>query len=639
MNITIAIGLAFVGSILWFVIPRFGRSEHWNRLSVILGILSIILAAVVFLFPSVIPLPSKCVQGMCILKEGTVPNTFLIEGDGIDKQNVGANLVVYAESIPDVEIPIALLRVVSKNPNTLVGQAILIHPSYRIDTRLRVDRNVALLSTSELIPASESSLGYLLNEGRVRLKPGVNITEDMLLEAFEPQLIGASIADYLPFKPPVKMSVKKLGTGKVIADVELVSGSWPIAGTIVSFATSPADMYPVVYKMLDQSHKWVGDCPSKLSSSEWTEFSEWLTQLEFRVLPVPEKEDLEAYRDYFVNALENPPADGFSCGVVSGDLLIKSRALLVDFEITEQRALDDAQAKELAERIGTDLDIMKVSFLVQVNVQKGFETDRLKDISPEKRMFFEYLFIWMTLFGQEKRSTSMLFAQAALLRMDPNSSKNKDFAVTFEKLHQRLLLLSRALTKGDISAGRYDSEVAGLFLDLVNQIGITEQDAKDVGGQSLADLISGMRKSANPGTMPTTGPGNNSASITAEEQAHIDWLDKVARTMQESEERFTDLLSKVADNPSLMNDSVWLKDMIVVFQTWKSAYQEAKSRSVPPSLQEVHAKLLSGLKEYDAAGELFLTGDREVIDTLKRGKELIRESTNLYQQWKTKHGK
>ena len=148
------------------------------------------------------------------------------------------------------------MHVVAKNPTTLVAQATLIHPNYEINPRLRIDNNTNQLSTSDLVPASDS-LGYLLQKGEVRLKPDTEVilAKEMLLEAYEPRLIGVTIADYAPFKAPIKMRITQIGTKGVTADVELVNPDmkWPSVGTIVSYATSPTDMYPIIYNMLENS--------------------------------------------------------------------------------------------------------------------------------------------------------------------------------------------------------------------------------------------------------------------------------------------------------------------------------------------------------------------------------------------------
>lgn len=50
------------------------------------------------------------------------------------------------------------------------------------------------------------------------------------------EYVGEAVVDALPMEPPVQMQITGLGVDGQIARVELLTGSWPVTGTIVSLA-------------------------------------------------------------------------------------------------------------------------------------------------------------------------------------------------------------------------------------------------------------------------------------------------------------------------------------------------------------------------------------------------------------------
>lgn len=163
---------------------------------------------------------------------------YLIEGSAFEYYEVGDDLVVYGEYIPGVEQPIALLRVVAKNPNSLAAQAVLVHADlgFEIRTRMRVDSYIDQLSRSRLIPSEAYAIGYLWQSERIRLRPNNDLKEGDILEALEPQILGEEIIDYLPFEPRIQMRVTSIGFERQVAGVQLVTGTWPVLGTIIAMA-------------------------------------------------------------------------------------------------------------------------------------------------------------------------------------------------------------------------------------------------------------------------------------------------------------------------------------------------------------------------------------------------------------------
>ena len=158
---------------------------------------------------------------------------YLVKGTGTDRIDLGNNLVVYAEIVPGTEVAIALVRVVNRNPDSLTIQPVLIHPESKIRSTLRVDADISNLSTSELIPDADYAVGYMLDDGKIFLRPSVDITVGANVQALQLELIDDLVVDALPFNPPVIMRVTAIGSTGNVARVEIVEGEWPPKGTLV----------------------------------------------------------------------------------------------------------------------------------------------------------------------------------------------------------------------------------------------------------------------------------------------------------------------------------------------------------------------------------------------------------------------
>ena len=170
-----------------------------------------------------------------ILTEDDRRSTWFISGPMVANFEMGDFLIVYAEIVPGTEIAIAQLRVIAENPTSLLAQTVLVNPRERVRSGLRVDGNLEMLSSSELVPAEEFAVGYLLEAGRIRLRSNSNVVPGTVIQAYEAQMIGGTVSDYLPFDPPLLMRVTQIGVSGVIASVVLEEGTkWPLAGTLVS---------------------------------------------------------------------------------------------------------------------------------------------------------------------------------------------------------------------------------------------------------------------------------------------------------------------------------------------------------------------------------------------------------------------
>lgn len=172
-----------------------------------------------------------------ILDTGSTNNTYLIEGNSHTQFKLGDDLVVYAEPNPGTEVAIALLEVIRINPTSLTAQVILIDPETEIRTRMRVDDQLTFLSTSQLVPVFDYADGYLLRPSRIRLRPNHELAVGAQLQALEFERIRGEIVDAL--RTDTMMQITNIGVDGQVAVVKLITGTWPMTGTIVSLAEKP----------------------------------------------------------------------------------------------------------------------------------------------------------------------------------------------------------------------------------------------------------------------------------------------------------------------------------------------------------------------------------------------------------------
>lgn len=222
----IAIFLAILGIIAYI--------KNVNiKLDIILSITLIIAALICIYFVVFKPKETSTHKDLYIFSAGQYENSYIIEGSDIHEFEVGESLVVYDEVIRDTEIASAILRVTSKNPDTLTAQVVLSEPGFVIHADLRVDDQIYNAS-SKMIPAFPSAVGMYLDSDRILIHNKANISEGTVLQALEPQISGSVILDFLPFDPPIQMRISQIGYYTEIARVELIKGAWPKSGTFVS---------------------------------------------------------------------------------------------------------------------------------------------------------------------------------------------------------------------------------------------------------------------------------------------------------------------------------------------------------------------------------------------------------------------
>jgi len=169
---------------------------------------------------------------------GSDADVHLIAGDTLDTYAVGDDLVVYSSTATGVEIPVALLRVIGVNPDTLSAQTIFADPDFAVKANLRVDARTEQLNNADLIPVPFiPAVGYLLDEGSLYITPDAELAEGDTLYALELVTQGEQIVDALR-DSSVTLRVTGIGVLGNTASVELERGEWPNAGTLLSAATA-----------------------------------------------------------------------------------------------------------------------------------------------------------------------------------------------------------------------------------------------------------------------------------------------------------------------------------------------------------------------------------------------------------------
>lgn len=169
-----------------------------------------------------------------VVTEGDVPGTWILNGDGVGDVNPGESVIIYGVLVQGTEAAIAQAQVIAQSPDSLIVQILLEHPRQDVRSGLRADNNLSQLEASVLIPAASFADGYVLSDERIRLRSDHDLVVGTVFQAYEPQMIGQRIADYLPFSPPVVMRVTNIGVTGEVASAELVRGEWPKRGTLIS---------------------------------------------------------------------------------------------------------------------------------------------------------------------------------------------------------------------------------------------------------------------------------------------------------------------------------------------------------------------------------------------------------------------
>ncbi len=241
----------FVVGVAGNLIAAWIQQDHWRNLFSRPRLLVTIVVATGAIVGMVL-LERQSEPALYILEKRERSDTFLVAGMAVGKYQSGDALVVYDEPIPDVEEPVALLRVVAVNPDSLTAQLVLHNPERPIRTRFRVDNRVDQLSRGELIPFEAAFIAYYIDDGRIRIRPGSIITPDSLLQAYEPVVLDGLTLDYVKSSPTIQLRVTDVGVQKTIAVATLASGDWPPVGTVLAVIEDSAQAPTVVPEETDQ---------------------------------------------------------------------------------------------------------------------------------------------------------------------------------------------------------------------------------------------------------------------------------------------------------------------------------------------------------------------------------------------------
>ncbi|MCA9994256.1 MAG: hypothetical protein KDE56_00830 [Anaerolineales bacterium] len=201
------------------------------------------LAAIAIVVMAALELPSSPdLPSLYILEQRDRADTFLVAGTAVSDYKLGDALVVYGETIPDVEEPIALLRVVTVNPDSLTAQIVLHNPEQPIYAHFRVDGQIEQLNRGEMVPYEDSFAAYFIGGGQIRIRPGSNIAVNALLQAYEPAVVDGFTLDHVKMSPAVQVRVTDVGVQQTIAVTSLEEGDWPPIGTVLALIpeVSPA---------------------------------------------------------------------------------------------------------------------------------------------------------------------------------------------------------------------------------------------------------------------------------------------------------------------------------------------------------------------------------------------------------------
>jgi hypothetical protein len=226
--------------------------------------------------------------------------------------------------------------------------------------------------------------------------------------------------------------------------------------------------------------------------------------------------------------------------------------------------------------------------------------------------------------------------------MNPYEIQDEVTREDFIALHERMLILSKAITNGDPNIiGQRSSEVGLTIIELPCKINLDPEIGREIGGDSLVNLLKSIIDSSTPCSSENSTPVSTT-TISEEEQAYVEWIDGVAREMSDSETRFMGLMEDLTNDQGLATDTDWQLSLALELTRWQSLYEEAQLKAPPPSLEEVHVLIVKGLEEFNTFVTLFMDppdeGDPAAInDHLRTGRELISQGSALYQQWRDEH--
>ena len=249
-----------------------------------------------------------------------------------------------------------------------------------------------------------------------------------------------------------------------------------------------------IFGLIDKQIQFLNDCPDSLRTTEWSDFKKRLSRLDFHSFSSPKREDLDSYRIKFIKVLDKPPTPDssnakFDCGFTDGELLLALRPVLVDFELNAQTAMRDGKSPSVQKGLREYTGMMKEQFIVSL----GGKPDRLSVVDGDARTFFEYLLIWLVLYLEPERPTTVIRAQGALLAIEESGLQDLVNSNDFKSIHRDLVNMSRSKSKGDeLEAGRSGSRIL-LILSKLSDTAISTTEARFLGGDKIVKIVDLLR--------------------------------------------------------------------------------------------------------------------------------------------------
>lgn len=159
-------------------------------------------------------------------------NEYVIAGTGIETVELGDLLVVYAKDAAGFEFDVAVIYIVDKNVDNVLGKVIFQNPDVLLDSlaALRADNNLGDVNLARMAPIAAIFAGFTLEAGRIRLNSNREVHVGDELSAVEFITNGDAIA----FSPPRILQVSALSIKGGVANASLIGTSpWPPYGTLL----------------------------------------------------------------------------------------------------------------------------------------------------------------------------------------------------------------------------------------------------------------------------------------------------------------------------------------------------------------------------------------------------------------------
>jgi hypothetical protein len=231
-----------------------------------------------------------------------------------------------------------------------------------------------------------------------------------------------------------------------------------------------------------------------LSDEKKATFADKLRTLDCNDLPELARDDCAVWRGALLGFLVQPPAAGYERGYRIAQITSENFVpILVDLDITEQKASEDLHLSDafenpdvLAATIGGTLNLERAVLMLQF----GLETECPEGARLEAYEFVVYQLLVLVMYGEAEDGNRPVRAQAALLAKDPTEVVASTGCDAFADLHDCLLKMSRAISRGDLVEAKTRLMASPVYLSLVvKKTKLSDQDVIDAGGEMLLDYV------------------------------------------------------------------------------------------------------------------------------------------------------